>query len=441
MSRRSFSRSGRAERTRELDDAASVRFRRCRLSVTVGPDAGRTLDTDRPLLTVGTSSDNDFVLTDEAVSRHHLSVLQRGGEYIIVDEGSTNGTWLDGLRLREVSVARAKEIQLGDTLILFEPLSTDVVVEPSLRGQIGGLVGRSAAMRKIIGAIEKVADTDLPVLVEGETGTGKSLVAEALHLASGRGGRLVYFDCAALPSPMSQHALLGTAESAGALSEASDGTLVLERIDATSDALRAELLGVLEQGRLPNGEELAARVVCTSMDLGAATDEGRFPPDLFYRLAAVRLSLPPLRERPEDLPDLVAACIERQPELGGRRLEKSAWSALERHPFPGNVRELFNAIVGAAAGVETGPLTARDLGLSLGARDARPTPEALELPDATMPFKDAKARVVDAFERRYLVDLLARNGQNISGAAREAGIDRRHLYRLLEKYGLDEKEG
>ncbi len=424
--------------TKEISGERQVHFRRCRITVTLGPDAGKSLETDRPLVRIGTAADNDLVLTDEAVSRHHLSLLKRGGEYAVVDEGSTNGTWIGELRVKEAVLHHRGEIQLGDTLIAFEPLSTEVAIVPSPRARFGPVVGGSPAMRAVIGALERVSKTDLPVLVEGEVGTGKSLVASALHGASGRGA-FVVFDCGALPERMARSALLGEPGTfPGALEQADGGSLLLDRVEALEPELQADLLSALERREAPGGARFDVRVLSASTDLGGATDEGRFSPELFYRLAVVRLELPPLRARPEDLPALVEAILA-DLGLGPERLEKSAWTALERHLFPGNVRELENALRVAAAVAGGGPIGARELNPALGAGADPRSAGPLDLPDASMPFKDAKARVLDAFERRYLLDLLGRHAFNISRASREAGIDRRHLYRLLEKYGLDTK--
>lgn len=432
--------------TRELGGPRQVTFRRCRVTVTMGSDSGRSLETDRPLIQIGTASDNDLVLTDEAVSRHHLSVVKRAGEFAILDEGSTNGTWVGELRVKEAVVRQRGEIQVGDTVLLFEPLSTEINLEPSTETRLGPIVGRSPAMRAVLGAIERVAPTDLPVLVEGESGVGKTLVAETLHALGGRAARgpLVRFDCGAFPASMTASALFGTPDGAyaGAFEQADGGTLLLERVEALEPDLQSDLLAALERGEVPRGPREAprrfdVRIVSSSRDLGTPTDEGRFRAETFYRLAVVRLEIPPLRARAEDLPALVETFFERHPEVGSCRLERSAWTLLERHELPGNVRELMNALLSAATVADDGLLTARELAPALGAQAELRTSGPLELPDASVPFKDAKARVLDAFERRYLVDLLGRNGQNISRAAREAGIDRRHLYRLLDKYGLD----
>lgn len=440
MSGRRASRDRGAEGTRELGGPQRVSFRRCRITVTAGPDAGRRLETDRPLIRIGSSADNDLVLTDEAVSRHHVSVVKRGGEFVILDEESTNGTWIGSLRVKEAVVRKRGEIQLGDTLLLFEPLSTELELARTEKSQVGALVGQSDAMRAVMGAVERVADTELPVLLEGETGTGKSLIAETLHALSERpGGPFVTFDCSALPPSMTWSALFGGEGGSGAMEAASGGTLVLDRVEILEPRAQLELLSVVERNELPDASSpLDVRLVATSANLGKIVDEGAFRAELFYRLAVVRIEVPPLRSRPEDLPALVEVFFGRHPERR-RELEQSAWGALERHAFPGNVRELMNALTAVTTDEGSPSLTARDLSPALG-RQAEPV-EALDLPDARIPFKDAKAKVLDAFERRYLSDLLARNAQNISRAAREAGIDRRHLYRLLDKYGLDAKEG
>jgi DNA-binding NtrC family response regulator len=190
-------------------------------------------------------------------------------------------------------------------------------------------------------------------------------------------------------------------------------------------------------------------VAATSGDLKALVDQGRFKSELYYRLAVIRIDLPPLRERSQDIPRLVESFFQRSGEeltatgAKAKKLSVGALVQLQRYEFPGNVRELMNILRRAAIVAKDDEILVSDLPAEVtGARGPMRPAESgsMALPDASMPFKDAKAQVLDTFERQYLQDLLIRHKHNISKAAREAGIDRRHLYRLLDKYEIEVKD-
>ncbi len=455
-------------KTREasLGERRALVFQRCRIHIAAGPVDPTSIETEKDLIRIGSAPDNDLVVADPAVSRYHLEVHKQGGSYVIKDNGSTNGTFVGELRVKEATIRKRGEIKIGDSALLFEPLDTELVVEPSMAHSCDDLVGRSVQMREIYTVIERVAPTELAILVTGETGTGKELVARALHKKSRRADKpFVTLDCSALPPTLIESALFGHEVGAftgadkayaGVFERADGGTLFLDELGELPLDLQPKLLRALERGEVQRlrGDKMIrvnVRVIgATNRDLNEMVQQATFRGDLYYRLAVIRIGLPALRDRLVDLPMITEAFFERYKnelrETGARafHLGPAAISACEAYGWPGNVRELINVLRRAAVFAKSNEITVADLPTEVsGAKDRRPASSsgnAMELPNASVPFKDAKARVLNAFERQYLQDLLLRHNQNISKAAREAGIDRRHLYRLLEKYAIDVKD-
>ncbi|MEM1180124.1 MAG: sigma-54 dependent transcriptional regulator [Acidobacteriota bacterium] len=315
------------------------------------------------------------------------------------------------------------------------------------------LVGRSPAMRKVFERIEKVADTDLTVLVRGPSGTGKELVANAIHFKSGRRrGPLVQVNCAAFSQELVESELFGHEQGAftgahrqrrGKFETADGGTLFLDEIGDMSLGTQAKVLRVLQEKRFERvgGSrtlEVDVRVVAaTNQDLEALIERGAFRRDLYYRLNVVTVELPSLLERPEDLTLLIDHFLDKASRRLGRArpsLDGAATQALARHGWPGNVRELEHAIEHAVALCSDGRITPDDLPgpVAGAASDAGPLADVTSLD-----FKAAKQQVVDAFERRFLSDALRRHGGNITRAAEELGMYRQHLQLKISKLGLD----
>jgi DNA-binding NtrC family response regulator len=318
-------------------------------------------------------------------------------------------------------------------------------LEPSTATAFGGLSGHSLAMRQVFALLERIAHTEAGVLISGETGTGKELCAEALHARSPRANRsLVVVDLAALAPSLIESELFGhvrgaftgaVSDRAGAFERADGGTLFLDEVGELSRELQPRLLRALERGQVKRVganeyRTVNVRVVAaTHRDLRALTREGRFREDLYHRLAVLAVRLPALRERPEDIPELAEHFLARlgRPEaLGPQGLAR-----LASYGWPGNVRELRNVIERAVSLAPPGEEVPPEL-LSLPSEPPRPAPRDV----SGLPFKKAKNQLVESFEREYLGALLARCGHNISRAAREAGIDRVYLHRLLKRYAL-----
>ncbi|MCX4245362.1 sigma 54-interacting transcriptional regulator [Paraliomyxa miuraensis] len=422
--------------------------RRSQLEVVEGRDLGRAVALVEGRDTrVGTASDCDLVLTDERVSGHHLRVRPDGDGFHVHDEGSTNGTHYQGSRIDAARLPAGAVLKIGRTVLRLQPQAAALDLPPSRSRRFGELVGESLALRQAFAVLELAARSDVTVLLEGETGTGKELAARALHEASARRrGPFVAVDCGALPETLVDSELFGhvrgaftgaTSDRKGAFARASGGTLFLDELDGISATVQARLLRALEERVIrPVGSDrelpLDVRlVVATQTPLPARVAEGRFRADLFYRIAVLHLRLPPLRERREDVGPIVAELLRRRGlEPGG--VEGPGLQRLCAHDWPGNVRELRNAIDRAVA-LSPGVTGFEGLRLWLPAREPEPSSLAIH---TDVPFAAAKAAVIEEFERRYLGELWAQHDGNLSAAARQAGLDRKHLRTLLRRHGL-----
>jgi DNA-binding NtrC family response regulator len=304
------------------------------------------------------------------------------------------------------------------------------------------LVGSDPTLRRVVALIEKVAPTEATVLIRGASGTGKELVARALHHNSPRRERpLVTLNCAALQETLLESELFGHEKGAftgavaakqGLIEVAEGGTLFIDEISETAPGLQAKLLRVLEDGRYRRvGGTQEARadvrvIAATNKDLEEEQRAGRFREDLYYRLNVVAVKLPPLRERPEDIPLLVRHFLAtRRVGLQPFRVQPEALEALVRYGWPGNVRELANVLERAQILAEDSVVTLDDLPESI-AEAARP---------ASIPA--GNPHHLCETKRRHVREVLRAEKGNKVHAARALGISRRALYRLIHKYGLD----
>ena len=445
--------------------APSRPLRRVTLRVTEGPDRDVQIQTARPRITIGRSAVNDLVLTDGSISGLHaeLQLGSAGGAVLLRDLGSTNGTTVNGVRIREAWLDPGTTIHLGKTAVAF--LAEDEVQVPiSRQGHFGALIGQSPAMREVYAVLERIADTDMSVLVGGETGSGKELVARALHDESPRHkGPFVVLDCGALPRELAEAAILGhrkgsftsaISDRAGCFEEAHGGTLFLDEVGELPLDLQPKLLRVLDRREVQRIGESTVRkvdvrvVAATHRDLKTMVSQGQFREDLYFRLSVMTVELPPLRERGDDIVLLaekfVADFTRGRP--GTVVLGPAARAALLGHPWPGNVRELKNTIERAVHLAHHGVIEPSDLFLGRQPRAplvpaaaaapaaAAPDPELAAL--YALPFKEAKQEMLDAFERRYFSRLLDVHAGNLSRAAADAGITRYYLRELLKRLGL-----
>jgi transcriptional regulator with GAF, ATPase, and Fis domain len=428
---------------------ATLRVRCCRLDVQAGPDQGLSREYDRALLRVGARRGIELTLTDPKVSGLHFELSLDEDGCRLRDLDSTNGTFIAGLRVHDVRLDGNALIRLGDTRLVFQTLSTSVEVPLSDADQFGGLIGRSVAMRELFARLERIAASNATVLVTGETGTGKELVAEALHERSPRArGPLVVVDCSAIPATLIESELFGHERGAftgavgaheGAFERADGGTLFLDEVGELPLELQPKLLRALESRqvrRIGSAKTVATdiRVIAaTNRDLQSEVEHGRFREDLYYRLAVACVHVPPLRQRKDDVPLLIEHFSRTLPGLSGYRLGAATIERLRELSWPGNVRELRNTIERAVLM----PDMAEELVRSLRVARAAPTDATaprLESPiDVSVPFKLAKQQVIDEFDRKYIDLLLKQHDGNISAAGRAAGIDRMSIHKILNR--------
>jgi DNA-binding NtrC family response regulator len=439
-------------------------LRRCLCRVMSGDRVVEEVALGARPLAVGAARDCDLVLADPQVSRRHAELELRPEGVRVRDLDSTNGIFWQGTRLTEAVVPLGAAVRVGATTLRF--LAADAPsVPPSPRHRFGGMVGQSLPMRELFAVLELAAPSDATVLIEGESGTGKELAARALHDHSTRARvPLVVVDCSAVSETLIDSQLFGhvrgaftgaQADRKGAFVEASGGTVFLDEIGELSLAAQAKLLRALEaQTVQPVGSDrpvaVDTRVVAaTHRDLPRMVEEKQFRFDLFYRLAVVHVAIPPLRDRLEDLPELVRHFYEGRGVDPGP-IEGDNLVRLQRYAWPGNVRELRNAL--ERAWTMAGPGGAGFAGLKLwidpaGLTASSPPPAgdrlAADVIDIDMgePFKEAKERWLERFERRYLEAVFADSGRNISRASARAGINRRHFRNLLRKHGIIDADG
>jgi DNA-binding NtrC family response regulator len=358
----------------------------------------------------------------------------------------------------------------------FRPFELSSMVESAaryatLRRQLAGvrmaiddasdqlLVGTSPAMRKLRAALDRLASQDVSILIRGESGTGKELVARALHERGvRRKRRFVALNCGAIPESLIDSELFGhakgaftgaTADRPGVFVEADGGTLFLDEIGDMPMAVQARLLRVLQEGEVrPVGgsgvRTVDVRVIAaTHVELTTAVEQTRFRQDLFYRLNVVVLSVPPLRDRLEDLPILAAHFLRKHGGTAPMSLSPDALDAMMNYPWPGNVRELENAIMHAVALRQGDVISPESLPSSVGARGeirasgTIPVPQVNGDDDQLPPLTEAKRRASAVFEKNYLTMAMERARGSISEAARLAGLDRTNFRRLLQRHGID----
>ena len=451
--------------------ARALEVRRCRLVVLSGPDQGAEVEVESTWIRVGAQPGNDLVLSDRLVSGHHFEIALDQTGYRLRDLDSTNGTFLAGHRVRDAYLNPGTVIYAGESRLRFEPLDQSVTVDLSSRDRLGDMIGASVAMRALYARLERIAPTDASVLIVGETGTGKELVAEAIHRMSLRpDGPFVVVDCGSIPENLIGSELFGHERGAftgaltsyaGAFERANGGTVFLDEVGELPLEMQPNLLGVLErrQVRRLGGSQavpLDIRVVAaTNRDLASEMNRGRFRSDLYYRLAVVQMRVPALRERAEDIPLLAEHFLMQLGAGAGEapRLARETLENLKNHRFPGNVRELRNviersvvlaeagmapeALMAAVGGVVPGQDAAAPAGAMAAAGVVAESGDVVSFEvDDQVPYRLAKQRIMSAFDTRYLKKLLMRHGGNVSRAARSAGLDRMTVHKMLQRVGL-----
>ncbi len=431
-------------------DGRATSLRRRGFVVTVGRGRGAVVHRcTEDALTIGSHQGNGLVLADPTVSRFHARIELDPSGHLLTDLDSTNGTFIDGMRVHAAWLPPRARLTLGDVEASFELEREETEIGLLPADRFGALWGKSPSMRRLFAILERVAPTDATVLVQGETGSGKELVAGELHRFSPRrDGPFVVVDCAGLPETLIEAELFGHEKGAftgayqtraGAFEQAHGGTLFLDEIAELPLGLQAKLLRGIEARmvkRLGGNEwrSVDVRVIAaTHQDLPRLCNQRLFREDLYFRLSVVTVRVPPLRERLEDVPLLVGALLDEAGIADETRLDPELLEALTRRRWPGNVRELRNVVQRALI------LGAEALGDG-EATDELPAvvPEqahAGEPPEE--PYKLAKARTIEAFERTYLQNLLARHQGNVARAARAGEVDPAWIFRLVKRYAID----
>jgi len=415
-----------------------------RVRVVEGRDTGLVAESSGVELTIGVARGNHLRLSDPTVSRHHCAFVLTAEGVEVSDLDSTNGTTLGGYRIRSAFAAHGAMVGVGETMLAFEETSEKVSEPLSRLRRFGPVLGQSDLMRRLFALAERVAATDSTVLLEGETGTGKGLFAGALHGASPRAGRqFVVVDCGALPRNLIESELFGhekgsftgaRATRAGMFEAASGGTVFLDEVGELPLDLQPKLLRVLENREVRRiGSEVRHPVdiriiAATNRDLRRDVNSGAFRSDLWYRLNTFRLVMPPLRERREDIPLLVARFHSQLVEDPTAAPPPDLVAAMQRGSWPGNVRELRSAVERAVIFDDPSAWNRDDQieGTGSGPADF----------DPSVPFRAAKLHAVSRWECAYLEELMRRAGGNLSRAARAAKMDRGHLRDLLHRHAI-----
>jgi transcriptional regulator with PAS, ATPase and Fis domain len=419
--------------------------RRGKLVIISGPDRGKTLlVVDRSGVTIGSAEDNCLVLSDPTVSRHHAVLMESAGGYLAKDLGSTNGTYLNGVLIKEAYLGFGGVITLGETQIGFVPFEEKIEVFPSKKSVFGKVYGQSVEMRTIFGILERVAATDVSIVLEGETGTGKELIARAIHTNSSRVQKpFVVFDCSSVAENLIESELFGHEKGAftgadrerkGVFEQAHEGTVFLDEIGELEWDLQPKLLRVLETKEVKrvggnSSIQVNVRMVAaTHRDLSQEVKQGRFREDLFYRISVLRLYIPPLRERKEDISLITYQLLRNLAlEYGIDKIPEivpETFDILKSHHWPGNVRELRNVLNRALAMGDRVMIQPKDLLLSSASASRNQAIDSL----AGMSLEE--------IEKTAIMQTLNAHQGNKTQTAKVLGVAYSTLHEKIKKYGI-----
>lgn len=426
---------------------------RFRVQVISGPDTGSGKVSESDEFSIGLAPGNQLVLTDRTVSRHHCSIRATNEGFLLQDLGSRNGTTLGGYRISSAYLTANCQIGIGQTTLEFLALPEPIVEPLAERGRHGRLLGESAAIRHIFALLPRIVASDSTILLEGETGTGKGLLAELIHERSPRAnGPLVVIDCGSIPQSLIEAELFGYLKGAftgaqsarpGAFEGAAGGTVFLDEVGELPLDMQPKLLRALEERvvrRIGSLEpvRLDVRIIAaTNRDLRYEVNRGTFRADLFFRLNTLRIRLPSLRERREDIPLLVHHFYQQFSRDGDPPLSAEMLTHFMNQSWPGNVRELRSAVERAVLmGDPTIWFDARLSGeeaIELGSQLGPGLGSELEAAS----FREAKEKAIARWERGYLEALIRKNEGNLSKAARSARMDRNYLRELIRRHGIN----
>ncbi len=425
-------------------EGAVLRLRALRLHVKSGPDKGRRVRVAQPTFVIGSGEGADLRLADPTISREHLRLTLTPDGVRLRDEDSKNGTRVGKLRIRDVVLTEDTVVQVGATSIAVTVERDSIELPLSVHATFGDAIGASPAMRHLFATLEQAAQSDATILLEGESGVGKEVLASAIHKKSSRAeGPFVVVDCGAIPLTLFESEVFGHVRGAftganearvGLFDEAEGGTLFLDEVGELPLELQPKLLRALEQrevrpvgARVPHNVDVRV-VAATNRRLAEAAIKKEFREDLFYRLAVVRVTVPPLRERVEDIVPLANAFLRTLRNDPAASLPAEIQELLVSHSWRGNVRELRNvverfAVLGAGPGA-----SALLEGVDRPAFSGGLTDEIVG-----MPYHEARRVVVERFEREYVPRIIARAGGVLTRAAADAQLARASLYRMMDR--------
>lgn len=433
------------ETTEWINNEAHIRLESVDLHVLTGVDARKQCSFQLPLIRIGSAEDNEFVLADRAVSRYHaeLKVTSKGIQ--LKDLNSTNGTFIRSVRVIDAWINEATVCKLGNTQISVEQLAKHHSANPEQISTPTGIVGESEKIKQLIAIIKAAASTNASVLVNGESGSGKEMVARALHKLSGRSGQLVVFDASVTNPEMIRNDLFGHVKGAftgangarkGAFREANNGTLFIDEIGELPLDMQPRLLRVLENREVtPVGSDKAERVdvrvvAATHRNLNEMVSEDLFRADLFHRLSVIPIHVPPLREIIDDIPVLVDHFMD---SLGLKGvITNSALDMMQEYNWPGNMRELRNVLERACALSQNNQITAGDLHLNVNDQDKQ---QAKSKPTNNMQVTNHKE--LKDIERQMMIDALNNSNNNKTEAARSLNMSLSTFKRRLKSYNID----
>lgn len=436
-----------------------------RIRIVRGPGEGTTFNVDRPRVVIGRSKAADVQIADATVSAFHVELSPTEQGIRVLDRSSTNGVSVGGIKIVEAIVPSGAALQLGAAVVVVE-YGADYELPTLDVMKYGPLVGGSLAMRRLYAVLDRLAPTDLSVLIEGETGTGKQLAAQVLHERAGGRGEVPVLDCAAIPHDLADSVLFGHVKGAftgakesqiGVFELASGGALFIDEIGEFPLDLQPKLLRVLQEGQIkPVGAKEYRRVdvrviSATWRDLRSMVNSGTFREDLYQRMVGVTIRMPSLSERIEDIPWLVEHFLTycAPPGQSPKGISDDVLASIASRPFVGNVRELRTAVQRLSK-ISRGPtITMDDLAFDryLTTCSTRPgAPATLEsgvkraaydVPFG--PLKESRRSCAEEFEKTYLRRLMEQTQGNLTRAAALAGVERHSLRELLRKHDLYSK--
>ena len=400
------------------------------------------------VITLGAADKNDIMLDDPYISSRHLKIIYQQGKLQVLDVGSTNGTYVNGVKVREAELEEGATIKVGNCQIsLAHEDKIEAPAGPVKTEKFFGLVGKSKPMQELYGLLQRIGPTEATALILGESGTGKELVANAIHRLSSRTkGPFIAINCGAISPELIESELFGHEKGSftgaqqqheGAVGQAKGGTLFLDEIGELPLELQPKLLRVLENRsyrRVGGKEEIRAdiRVIAaTHRDLAKAVQEKKFREDLFFRLFVLPIVLKPLRERKEDIPILCAEFLkEFSINAQAKDLSPEALKKLVDHSFYGNVRELKNVLMRAFILSSGDKIQPQDLMFSDG----------LSAPETPKPVEEASLEKLEDMERRLVLRTLVAHRWNKSKAAEALGVAKSTLFAKIKLYNLVEAE-